>query len=220
MKISLCLMILVWIPLAAFAQKIKVERVKGNKAVVVFSGTTPEVGKSYALEGRSSTASKAASAGSRDRILGFSAGLSNQTVATGSSSSTSTSMSLAVLYGWNLGQIEYGVLGEVANASYSSTSTSVFGGGGFFDYNFVANTVGEVIVYGVGIQAKVLSTNTGVKSYSSWEMDPTGFLKWFAFTPAVCLRFDAGLRYRSDMTTPNATTTSGLMVLAGLGYYF
>jgi hypothetical protein len=206
-------------PLASSAQKVKVEKIKGNKAVVVFSGATPEVGRTYNLEGRTSAASLKSQNLSRGNLIGFSASMSNQTV-TSSSTSTSSIIALTGRYGWNLGKTEYGILGELANASYSSVTTSTFGGGGYFDYNFAPNVIGEAMVFGVGIQAKILSSNNGVKTYSSWAMFPAGFLKWFVLSPTTCLRIDGGFNYRNDMTEPKATTTTGLLVQGGFDFYF
>ncbi len=123
--------------------------------------------------------------------------------------------------GWNAANIEYGPIAALSYRSVdSNTSTTAFGGGGFFDYNLVPNTPGTEMVYGVGgnAQLTLLSSKLGGTSTSSTgiAINGGGFYKYFLFRGDTCLRIDADLHFA------NYTNYSevGLQILAGLQTYF
>lgn len=203
----------------AEAQKIKVDKIKGNKAIVTFSGDL-NAGDSFDLGSSSQSSGKGgAGNGPRNNLIGFSAGLSSLSYSAGGGSTSATVISATGKYGWNHGQTEYGFLGEFGSTSGGGVNTTYFGGGGFFDFDMVPNRPGVETVYGVGGQGKLGSANGGSSSYMYWEMIPSGFMKWFALKTSTCFRADLGLKYRSENSSPT-TTVSGLVMIVGLDHYF
>lgn len=212
-----------------YAQKLRIDKVKGNKAMVTFNGNL-EQGKVYDL-GVESRA-PAAYGGSRDKVIGF--GLMSTTSSgaivggdlasisvlstSGGSSSNNTTIGVSGKYGMNVGQYEYGGVGGLVSVSGSS-SYSIFSIGGFFDYNLVTNRPGTEKVYGFGGEAALGSIAIGGSSYSSYAMYPNAFYKWFFLGPNTAIRADAGLYYR-NISTPTAQTISGLVARLSFAHYF
>lgn len=214
----------------AGAQKIKVERLKGNKALVDISGGHVQVGDTFDLSEQASSktsAVKARGGESRDHLLALSTNLSSLTVTSGSSSVGVSVFTLSGRYGWNMGATEYGGLANFGSVSSNSQSTSTFYLGGFFDFNLTANRASENTLVGFGVEAGAgsantsafLSTTSSSTAASTWYAYPSGFLKWFGFGGSFCIRADLGLGYQSIQTNPVQTIT-GLMGKVGLAQYF
>lgn len=211
----------------AHAQKMKIERLKGTKALVDISGGHVQVGDTFDLSTSKSTESKSHGAGGRENILGLSTNISSLSVVSGSSSVGVSIFSLGARYGWNKGIAEYGGIMNFASVSSNSLSTTSFYLGGFFDFNLSANRPPEDTVVGFGIEAGAGSANTSfflattssANSASTWFAYPSGYLKWFGLGGNFCIRADLGLAYQSIQTSP-VQTVSGLMGKVGLAQYF
>jgi hypothetical protein len=196
------------VQIGAEAQEARVIKVQGKKAIVQFDdGYKPKVGEILGGEGGDSGGG--GSSGGRDTILGGSAEFS----------------SLAVRYGWNAVDMEYGPIGSFSYATASSSSSRAIGVGGFFDYNLVPNKVGNDMVYGLGAMGTYVTTTTttgSVESNSStMKFELGGQVKWFALGNSVAIRGDGVYSY--EQITPasgTSTTRSGFVMRGGLYVYF
>lgn len=213
----------VLLSLGANAQTAKVVKVSGKKAIVQFpDDARPKVGQTIDLSGGGGGDMGGGGSGSRATIIGGSASLSSLT--NSSSSSSTTGMEVTARYGWNAGEMEYGVLGNLQYSSSTGSSSTILGGGGFFDYNLVPNTSGTSLVYGLGAEGQfgTISTTTGSASVSGTVMtfQGGGQLKWFPLGNDVAIRGDVVYRYISTSSAGVSSNTSGFVVQGGFYIYF
>jgi len=208
----------------AEAQEARVIKVQGKKAIVQFDdGYKPKVGEILGGGGGDSGGGGGGSSGGRDTILGGSAEFSS--LSTNPGGASTSGLSLAVRYGWNAVDMEYGPIGSFSYATASSSSSRAIGVGGFFDYNLVPNKVGNDMVYGLGAMGTYVTTTTttgSVESNSStMKFELGGQVKWFALGNSVAIRGDGV--YSHEQITPasgTSTTRSGFVVRGGLYVYF
>ena len=203
-------------PSHALAQSATVTKVKGRQAVVMFpEGYEPEVGDSINLKNSSK-------GGPRGHTIAFTGSLSFLS----NSQTTKSTMSLAAegRYGWNMAEFEFGPIAGFSYANSEDRSARTFGGGGFFDFNFIPNTPGTELVYGAGADFTIRQSTTSTASVenSSSDMGFFGglFAKWFLYGN-FAFRGDGGFSY-SVANQNNGTTanTSGVLVKLGLQVYF
>jgi hypothetical protein len=212
--------------LGAQAQTAKVVKVSGKKAIVQFpDDARPKVGQTIDLSGGGGSSDMGSSGGgSRDTIIGGSASISSLSTTVGSNSSSRTDFSVSAQYGWNSGVMEYGPIAALTYSSSSGTSSRVLAAGGFFDYNFVPNTSGHDLVYGLGAQGLFGSASTSVGSAEVSATQMTfqggGQLKWFPLGNTVAIRGDAVYRYTSSSSNGSSTNTSGIVIQGGFYIYF
>jgi hypothetical protein len=208
----------------AHAQQAKVIKVKGQQAIVQFpNGVPPVVGEMIPVGGSEvQTETGAKPRGSRAHVLAV-AGQIYFTNNSATSNST-TGFKLRGSYGWNQEIFEFGPLAELDYASTTGQSSRTLLGGGFFDFNFVPNKPGVETVYGVGATADAgqQTTTTGSTDLTSSEFDlfAGANAKWFGLSDNVALRADAGFQMVRTSVNGQATTNSGLQILAGLSFYF
>lgn len=144
---------------------------------------------------------------------------------------TTNNQSLSVFnidsfFGWNLGAFEAGPKLRIQNASFAGGSSSLFGIGGYGDFNFVQSQAAHIGITGnlllgsvssnsaVGMNGGLVGTGTGT-SLTAIELG--GVLKWFALRSAsTALRFE--LLYQNVST--GGIATSGLVIRYGLQTYF
>ncbi|NUN04356.1 MAG: hypothetical protein HUU57_01225 [Bdellovibrio sp.] len=204
----------------AFAQKIKVKRVKGNQAVVEFSGGTLENGQVYELAGDDFVGTDSSTPSSRNNLLGLRFSFIN-TKSDAANSQNETDMRLDAQYGWNFGTFEIGpVVTYNSDQSGNVTTTSlVFGG--FADYNLIPNMPGEVFVYGLGAQGGFGQSDSGTGQKRDVMLILAGpFAKWFPTGQNFGLRLDLSYMYLKSSGGTTDTTLTGLAFGAEVVTYF
>lgn len=204
------------LPLTAFGQKIKVKRVKGNSAVIEFSGRL-EQGKSYDIfNDEYSTLPNTGL--QKNYSLAGSAEISARRDDDGVSDNT---ISIDVRAGLNKVDYEFGPLFNYSSNSYVST-TQAFLFGGWYDYNMIANTPGEIFIYGFGALAAFgMAENAASVKQDLMRLNGGMFVKWFPGGGSVGLRFDGGLdmMQASGSDSQSDYTKSGLKLSVGIVGY-
>lgn len=202
----------------AFAQKIKVRKVKGNQAVIEFSGAPLRTGSVYEIS--SESFGEVGNSGSRANLLGISFSLKSGKA--DNASSSSTVISVAGSYGWNSGSYEYGPLLSYSSSNANNGNTaSTIQVGGFVDYNLIPNLPGEVFIYGLGGTASFGSNDSGSGSTTSLMGLTAGpFVKWFAINSTSAVRFDALYEYTKYSGNASDVAYSGILLRAGIATYF
>jgi hypothetical protein len=223
------------------AQIVRVDRIKGKKALVEISEGTLKTGEIYYLSStptststsdvpssRTSEISEVSSKlSSRDRLIGVTGNVSSLSISGGGNSASTTGLLLSGRFGWNFTDHEYGTLGSLTIINGAGNSTSSFLIGGFFDYNLGPNKALEEALPGFGGEAAVGASGVTVAglggssttSATTWYLYPNGFIKWFYQQRSTCLRGDIGLLYQPILTNPSLMA-SGLMARLGMIHYF
>lgn len=223
MKNWLIIATLLSLTVPSYAQKIKVKRVKGNQAVVEFSGGTLENGRVYELNadefGGTTTLPSDLSASRKYSIsVGFR--LSNsKSDATGAQNETDIQMSGR--FGWNTGTIEFGPLGTYSYDQAGNITSTAFTVGGFADYNIIPNIPGEIFLYGLGGQGSFGQADNGAgtkQDLISVFVGPN--VKWFPSGREFALRFDGGYEYKKLSSGNADATVTGLGLNVELMAYF
>ena len=209
----------------AYAQQARVIKVKGQQAIVQFpQGTTPLVGEALNVGGASAPAEGGGAGiprGSRDQTLGLSTNLGLFTVSDGGGSATL--FNFAGRYGWNMQIFEFGPIATITYTSSNLITNRYVAAGGFFDFNFIPNVIGQQFVYGVGAEG-TFGQATGTIASVDTTNSLTSFLiggqaKWFGLSDHFALRGDAGLNIvRTSASIGNVTT--GLLIRGGVTGYF
>jgi len=202
----------------AFAQKIKIRKVKGNTAIIE-SSSPLRPGAVYDLMSPNEISEDIASY-SRKSLWGLNFVLKN-TKTDDANTTNETNADLTVKFGWNLGTFELGPLLNYTMSHANDITQTLWKIGGFADYNFIPNISGETFLWGLG----------GTGSFGNWDkgngtkvdiVDIFGgpFAKWFPTSSAVGFRVDFGLSYQRQTTTAGNNTVSGLASSAGIFAYF
>lgn len=205
---------------ASFAQKIKVRRVKGNQAVIEFSGGSLQPGQVHELApdefGESSVTSS-----SRHYVVGVSMSLQN-TKSDAAGSENETDIELIGKFGWNFGTYEVGPLATYKSDQVGSITQKTYKFGAFGDFNMIANTPGEAFLYGVGATGSMGQFDSGGGSKRDlMEVFVGPFAKWFPSGSNVGFRVDAGYVYQKQSGGVGGdATVTGLLTSAGLIGYF
>jgi hypothetical protein len=210
--------ILLTIAMPTWAQKIKVRKVKGNQAVVDFSGEPLQNGQVYELT--SESFSEPTSGGSRDHVIGLQASFSSGKFDSAGAKSE-TVISLQGRYGWNHGTYEFGPLVGYSSTNSSGTTISTIRGGAFGDFNLVPNSAGEAFVYGAGGSATFGSNDSGsgvTRTTMSFAAGP--FVKLFNLSGSFAIRLDGLYQYDKYSGNGGDATYSGFLLLAGFSNYF
>ncbi|KYG63626.1 hypothetical protein AZI87_14500 [Bdellovibrio bacteriovorus] len=205
---------------ASFAQKIKVRKVKGNQAVIEFSGGSLQPGNVYELAPDEFGESSAVST-SRRYLVGLSFNFEN-TKADTSGAENETDINLLAKFGWNYGTFEVGPMVSYSSTAIGSVTTTTYKFGGFGDYNMIANTPGEAFIYGLGGYATMGQRDSGTGSkIDVMDFFVGPFAKWFPTGTGVGFRLDGGYIYQkvSGGVGGDATIT-GLAFTAGIIAYF
>ena len=231
MKHILAFLLVLGVGGSAFAQQAKVIKVKGQQAIVQFpSGSKPQVGQIIDVGGGSYDEEGGGGGGagvgnkSRGRLLGVSGELSFLNDST--TSKSTTTISITPKYGWNTGAMEFGPQGTISLVSGDGFSRRTLAAGGFFDFNFVPNDIGQTLIYGVGGSAEIgqesSSIGSGPDSTSTvMRLFAGGNVKWFGLSDSWALRGDAGYDYaRTSPNVGSASTNSGIKVKVGIATYF
>lgn len=203
----------------SFAQQIRVLKVKGNKAMVEFSGATLSPGKAYNLGGGSSSSRARVASGS----FIFHSGTDSATGTTGSTSASSSELNLVARYGWNMEQYEAGpiLLYRNVDSNYQSVHYTSIGVGGFFDYNFTPNRMSESTIWAVtGEGTYGTFTPKSGSGGNSMGLFAGGTLKWFGLTSSTALRADLGYDYQKITVGSSSINASGFTLRTGIATYF
>jgi len=208
------------------AQAQRIIKVKGQQAIVQFPpGITPTVGETLSTGGSSAPVDNGAGShgsGSRDHSLTLL--VNDLGVYSSSAGGSRTIFDLSGSYGWNMHTMEFGPIVTINYVSKPGETDRTLTGGGFFDFNFVPNVVGQSLIYGVGAQAQFGQTTMTIgsfdNSFTALELGLMGTVKWFGLSDHVCLRADAGFDMQRSGTSSGTTTLTGLLVRGGLAGYF
>lgn len=221
----------------AFAQTVRVTKVSGKKAIVVReSGPPLKVGMTLNAGGGGDEFSESdmssgggGGSGSRDRTIGGLANLSttSSSASTGGAKNSASAVSVTAIYGWNKKDMEYGprfTLRRTSDkiGSAPARSSTRFGFGGFFDYNFSPNVPGKEMLYAAGATLDYFrdSASGGGSSTSTIDLFVGPALKWFPLGNSVAIRGDAGLDYARTSANGVTITAMTFLVRAGLQVYF
>ena len=217
---------------------IKIMKVKGRKAIVKLPNANFEKGDEVKIDSGGFSSGSQMN-GRRMYRADFDATLGQQTVETvpdgGESSTTSaTGLDATLTFGWNQKQYEYGPIVSLEYASASSdaatSTTTGFGVGGFFEYNFAMNQQGVEMVPYVGGQLLYNSSNSTTEpdggeavesSSSGLTFGIEGGVKYFPFKDHIAI--NAGVRFRNTGLTDqdsNQTNTTEIGGFAGVAAYF
>lgn len=218
----LALVMLMTFSLSAQAQKIKVRKIQGNKAIVEFVGNLTQ-GTTYELIspdefGEESTMNN------RKYVVGLGFNLAN-TKSDATNAVNITQFDLAARFGWNFATFELGPL-FTYNTLIADVTSTTYKLGAFADYNMISNIPGEAFLYGLGATGSVgqhtpgIETATDVK-YDLFEVFLGPFVKWFPTGGPYGFRLDAGYIYqRQTSTTLGTATVSGFASSLGIFAYF
>lgn len=214
------------------AQEAKVLKAKGRRALIELApGQSLQPGQiinlgsgdDLSLDSSSSRSPSSVSVGSREHSIGGSASLLMSSASTGTGSISYTVLNVTGRYGWNKAKYEYGPEFSIMNANGSSASTtgsSAYSVGGFFDFNFIPNVPGKSMTYGLGGNLDIGSTSSGGNSSSLLDLFAGGNLKWFPLGNSVALRGDVGLNYVRTSGNNATITDTGLLAKAGFEIYY
>lgn len=201
----------------AQAEKIIVKKVKGKQAIIE-STSQLEEGQTYELASdpiSDDVNFKTETLKSRSNSMTFGANLDfvrSDTV-------QSNTAELQFRYGWNFTSLEIGALLQVSSSDAGNGATTSLLGGGYFDYNMVANRGSKKIIYGPFALAGFGSTtypSSGTGGSSSVLMaNLGGFLTYFIGDTSTALRAEAYGAYQqvNTSTAQNALTGGGIRAL-------
>lgn len=220
---------------AAMAQQFKVEKVKGNKAVIEFSGGGLTQGHTYNVsqpgdeELGSSPRKSGGGTGSRQYVVSGSFSFGSGTTSTSTTisnvtsttSSNTTSMNFVGRFGWNMGTFELGPLVAYTKDTTSTNDSSTMSFGAFGDYNFTPNRPGESTIFALTAEGMYASNSTNSVNSSGMGLFAGGSLKWFGLTDSTAVRFDLGYNYQKlDSGSGTNATLQGFVGRAGIATYF
>lgn len=201
----------------AYGQKFTVNKIKGNQAVIEFTGSTLELGQTYDFSTDEFPITNSPSR-KNSITLGFAYidTLSDITNATNSSI-----LSLNARYGWNFGTFEFGPIGSYLTTTGGGLTSTTFKVGGFADYNFNPNFAGEAFVYGLGVSFSGGIYDPGVGGQTDLLSGLAGpFAKWFPWEGPVGFRIDLGYVYETLSSSLRTSTNTGTGLNVGINAYF
>lgn len=216
------LALIIFASASAHAEKIKVRKVKGNSAVI--ETITPlEEGQTYdlAVEPVSQDVDyKLGVLKQRENAVTF--GLSYEYIK--SDLLQRSQLDLQFRYGWNFGSVEAGALLGVNSLDNGGGATTSYLGGGYFDYNFVANREPNKTIYGAFVLAAAGSTqypSSGTGGSSSLiKTNAGGFLTYFFGNSTTAGRMEAFYDYQQINTSSVQNSVAGFGLRGLLVYYF
>lgn len=227
MKFLVALCLLLSSP--AWAQSLKVIKVKGSQAIVNVNNGSVDVGQVIKIPAAGEAGDEeleltGGSTGPRRHLIGIDTGeyRTGKDESPSGAGNTSTYLDLKARYGWNTGIMEYGAIGALGLQDTGTGNQTTFGGGGYFDFNFTPNKTGNDKIWGAGIEGVYLNTAlpSGGGNSTTLQFFPSGFFKWFILKTPTALRVDVGYRY-SEATTGSAKTKGSYVVAkAGFAVYF
>ncbi len=180
----------------SFAQKIRVQKVKGKQAVIEYSGGTLVPGQIYQIGDNFDSTEENAPA-PRRYYFDMSANFISVKSDAANSSETVTNMSATTSLGWNFGDFEAGPALAFSTTSSGGTTSSSFLFGAYADWNIIPNISGEAFLYGVGMLAAAGQGSYGnSESSTTFLLQPVLFAKWFFGNTNTGVRMNLGFRYQ------------------------
>lgn len=220
MKSSILAITLLIFSSPALAQKIKVQKVRGNQAIIEFSGGALNSGQVYEISSDDFTDSSSISGPARNHSVNLS--MSLVSAKSDRLTTTTTELSLLAGYGWNFGTLEAGPMAGYTTTNRTGVTATTYKIGGYADYNMIPNTSGEIFIYGLGGQGFFGSSDSGTGSSTTFnQVYAAPYVKWFPGGGNAGFRFDVGyfLQNESGGTT-GSNSVSGLMSNVGIFSYF
>jgi hypothetical protein len=211
-------------PITLLAQTLRIERLKGQKALVEITSGQVEIGKTYSLQSSDGKMTEATSNDShgRRRVLGLEGsilGYTSETSTVNGSSSSRSTFSFQSYFGWNFKKYELGPILSFVTSS-GGVQTSSFGIGGFFDYNLAENTSERKFLLGLLGSIQLLNAEAGGSKSSGQTLAVGGFLKWFPGPSWLCLRSNLKYEMTDSKTSLVTTKTTGFSLTSGVAGYF
>lgn len=203
---------------SAYAQKIKVRKVKGNSAIVE-SNSPLNQGGVYDLISQDQFGGEDEPA-NRNYSLGFNFNFSN-TKSDAANATSRTDATFIGRFGWNLATWEFGPLVRFVMTHANDATTTTWGLGGFGDYNFTPNITNEAFIFGLTGWGSFGNEDRGTGTKVDL-VDVFGglFVKWFPTASSACFRVDFGYLYERQTVTGGYYTSTGLSASAGIYAYF
>ena len=216
--ILLLLALVLSFSLPAFAQKIKIKKVKGNSALI--ESTLPlEEGKIYDLDSAPVAASvDYSNQGFKSRQNSFTLGLNFSSF--NSSVIQKTIFSVQGRYGWNFSFLELGLVSQVSYLDQGAGGQTDFSGGGYFDYNLISNRDSRSFIYGPFTMLMLGSTQKNGGSASLVDLNAGGFFSFFSNQSTTALRIEGFADFQQVTAATQATNLSGFGGRALLLFYF
>lgn len=201
------------------AQNIKIQKVKGNRAII--ETTTPLVeGEEYSLQPKKFVENVVYSnEGLRSRKNSISLGASLETIQ--SSSSSGEILNFQLRYGWNFTNIEVGPYVKYESNNIYGVQTSAYAVGGFMDYNLKPNRDGVMQIWGAtgtfGFGGSNAGSGTGTTIMGIFA---GGFYKWFVFGSQGALRSELGYKFEQRSRSSTSSSSSGLLANLLISFYY
>lgn len=203
----------------AWAQKIKVKKVKGLTALIETSVPLEE-GQSYDLQTGSISADvNYSQAGFKSRKNSLTVGIDISALR--GDNIEEIKFAAQGRYGWNFSTLELGAVGEISSFDIGAGSTTSFTVGSYADYNLNTNRDGKTVVYGpFGLLAFGSRQLTGGGSTNLFTVNAGGFLSYFIGQGSTALRAEAFLDYRQISAANGQTALTGIGSRGLLVFYF
>lgn len=204
----------------SLAQTIRVEKVKGNRAIIETKGQRLLEGEEYTIQPKKLVEDVVySSEGLRSRKNSISLGGSLESIQ--STSNSGQIISLQLRYGWNFTTMEAGPYFKYESNNIYGVQTNAFAIGGFYDYNLKPNKDGVDQIWGLTGSAGFGSLSAGAGTGTNIiALALGGFSKWFIFGPQGALRTELSYKYEQRSRSSNSTTNSGVLGTILLSFYY
>lgn len=203
----------------AFGQKFKVQKIKGDQAVIEVLGGTLQPGRIYEANSPE-LLNNISSSAARDYVFALSFNLLN-TKSDATGAQNETDISLTGKFGWNFSNFELGPMMSYSSNDSGDLTTTIFKLGAFADYNIIANIPGEIFIYGLGGTAAFGQFDNGITAKQDLLDAFVGpFVKWFPSGSNMGIRFDTGYIYQKQSIANTEVTVTGLSANIDLLAYF
>lgn len=205
------------------AEVIKVKKIKGNQAIIETEIPLVE-GQTYELVNEL-VSQDVDYKSNVFKSRGNSVTLGAQLDFLRSSNYQSNNYSLQGRYGWNFSNLEIGAMANLQSTDVGAGATTTILGGGYFDYNLIANRDPKKTIYGAFTLLGVGSTSypsasTSGGSSTSLQINIGGFLSYFIGETSTALRSELYGIYEQVSTTATQSTLTGFGARALIVFYF
>ncbi|MFN3455430.1 MAG: hypothetical protein ACK41T_10765 [Pseudobdellovibrio sp.] len=217
LNLSITALTLFFIPALVHAQKAKVLKIQGNKAIVEFQNFKPETGKSYSIS--EDTQVKKTTTSQRKNSVSISGSLVQATRKTGSSSISGMQLNATSRYGINQVTYEYGPIINLNIDNAAANKVTDYSLGAFFEKNVIPNNSQASKVYGYGGELSFGRITVNGNTVSSFTVFPYGFYKIYALAPNIAFDVKAGYEMVKFNSTPKMEENN-IKIAFGLSVYY
>lgn len=219
---SLFLTILILTSLNAQAQTFTVKKTKGRQAVIESSIPLVE-GDTYTIQINKQTGLISEDVtyprSNRSRENSFFAGINSSFFK--ADNLQEHEIDIEGRYGWNFADYEVGPLLHINLLDAGAGWNTDFSVGGYFDYNFVANTNRADLVYGLTAQGYGGNREfTNGSSSQIFAFGAGGFLTWYLMGSSTALRFEGILQSKKIATATASTNAIGFTGKMLFAFYY